>query len=104
MCNTAILRLKYEVNGIVKNAYAIDIPTDDFDGNSAEIDLSNILEDIKASLREFFKFAPLALIAIVLIALINPIFTIIKFVFSAIVCVVEFFVSILTFPFRSSNK
>ena len=39
--NTAILRIKYEINGVVKNAYAIDIPTDDFTGNAAQEDFEN---------------------------------------------------------------
>lgn len=37
--NTAIIRLKYEINGMVKNAYVIDIPTDDFTGSAANTDI-----------------------------------------------------------------
>lgn len=35
VCNTAILRLKFVTDGIVHNAYAVDTPTDDVTGNSA---------------------------------------------------------------------
>ena len=41
VCNTAILRLKFNTGGIVYNAYAVDVPTDDFTGNSAAQDSDN---------------------------------------------------------------
>lgn len=38
MSDVAILRLKFQTNGIVKNCYAVDTPTDDFFGNIADVD------------------------------------------------------------------
>ena len=73
-------------------------------GSKPEIDISKILEDIKASLRDFFKFASLALIAIVLIALINPIFTIIKFIFSVILFLINLLVTLISYPFKCLKR
>ena len=73
-------------------------------GSKPELDISKILEDIKASLREFFKFASLALIAIVLIALINPIFTIIKFIFSVILFLINLLVTLISYPFKCLKR
>lgn len=64
VCNTALLRLKYEINGIVKNAYCIDIPTDDFEGSDAEEDFG--------SLKELFeRLASLILLVLLIVVVVN---------------------------------
>lgn len=73
--NTAILRLKYQTNGIVHNAYAVDVPTDDFDGNIAEEDDPNL--DL-SKITEWFEKIMMVIGILVLLVLLNtvaPIFT-----------------------------
>ena len=82
--NTAILRITYEINGIVKNAYVIDTPTDDFFGDSAEekndgsfvdIYLSEKEQDIIIDIGKVIALVMLVVLVIVLLPYITPIFS-----------------------------
>ncbi len=64
--NTAILRLKYETNGLIKNAYAVDVPTDDFAGNTANVDIEGVFEKILMLIG--------ILILVVVFSVLSPIF------------------------------
>ena len=88
---------KYFDLGVVSNTVQ---STGSIGGSKPEIDIKTLLEDIKSALGNFFEFASLALVAILLIALINPIFVILKFIISVIRFLINLFVSILSIPFK----
>ena len=92
--------------GCVSNLVGADsIPEIDVSGGD---NVQNTLEELFAKFKELrdqiLTILTLVLCAILLIFLVNPVIKIIKFVFSVIIFVLELFVSILTFPFRSSKK
>ena len=93
--NTAVLRLKYEINGIEKNAYCIDVPTDDFSGSSAHEDNSN--EDWWEKLLALLSFIAIVLLLSPLAPIVSPI---LSTVFSLIIMVLKLVLNILTLPFR----
>ena len=95
--NTAILRLKYETNGVVRNAYAVDIPTDDFEGSDAQIDLTTF-EGI------FERIISIIMLLVLVVVIVNigvpvllPLF---KFLINAVSALLSIIVSIITLPFR----
>ncbi len=88
MCNTAILRIKYEHNGLVKNAYAVDTIKNTFTGEAAEIpndwDWKTIVK---------------ILIVIILVLLLWPIISpILKLCFEALGTVIKFVFKVLLLP------
>ena len=94
--NTAILRIKYEINGVVKNAYAIDIPTDDFTGNVAQVDIEN---------QDWWQKLMSVLMLVLLVALLGPFLTpllsvLIKVVWFAVKTALSAVVWAFGFPFR----
>jgi len=100
--DTAILRLKYEVNGIVKNAYAFDIPTSDFEGNSASYEAKDLLETIVAllGLILFFVF-----IWPILSPILSPIIsTVFNFLIKGVKIIFSIFVKIILLPFKLIGK
>ena len=80
MSDVAILRLKFQTNGIVKNCYAIDTPTDDFTGGSAEVDT-----EFEAIFEKLFMLIG-ALVLVVLAGYLLPVF---KVVLDGVVFVVS---------------
>ena len=95
--NTAILRLKYETNGIVRNAYAVDVPTDDFSGNDAQVDLTSLL-DI------FERILAIVMLLVLIIIIVNigapvliPLFNLLVKLASSAISII---ISIVTLPFR----
>ena len=81
--NTAILRLKFEINGIVKNCYAIDTPSDDFTGNSATT-------DIESKFEVMFERLIMIIGVFMLIVLIGYCLPVFKFVFEGVAAVISF--------------
>ena len=95
--NTAILRLKYEINGVVKNAYAIDVPTDDFTGSAAEVDITSVKDVFERLVSILMLLVLIVIIANVGAPLLGPVFNIIiKFVQFAF----SFVIWIVTIPFK----
>lgn len=95
VCNTAIIRLKYEINGMVKNAYAIDIPTDDFTGNAVNTDIEG-----EAWWQKIVALLLLVLLFVFITPVMSILSSIFKIIFKAIgVCLGVVF-NILTFPLR----
>ena len=91
--NTAIVRLKYEINGIVKNAYAIDVPTDDFSGNSAE-------EKIEGWFEKILKLISLLVIVLIISAVIKPLSSLLKFIGELIKTLLNVLIAIIFAPFK----
>ena len=95
--NTAILRLKYEINGVVKNAYAFDIPTDDFEGSDAQIDLTSF-EDI------FERILSIIMLLVLVIIIVNigipVLFPLFKLLVKAVSGIISIIVSIFALPFK----
>ena len=95
VCNTAIIRLKYEINGIVKNAYAIDIPTDDFTGSAVNTDIEG---------EAWWQKLVSLLLLVLLVSFISPVLSIalpiIKIIIKGIGALISVVLNILTFPLR----
>lgn len=93
--NTAIIRLKYEINGIVKNAYAIDIPTDDFTGSSVNTDIED---------EDWWQKLAALLLLVLLVSFISPVLSIalpiIKIIIKGVRFILEAVWNIFTIPIR----
>ena len=101
VCNTAILRLKYETNGIVINAYAVDVPTDDFYGSDAEVNMTSYDEILD-------RIIAIILLLVLVYAVISigaPAFNvIIKAVTKFVSFFIKLIVQILTIPLNIVTK
>ena len=96
VCDTAIIRLKYEVNGMVKNCYAIDVPTDDFIGNSAEEDFEN-----KEWWQKIVALLMLGIFVSLLGPFLSPILTaFIQLLWFAVKALFNLILWLVLFPFR----
>ena len=73
--NTAILRLKYRTGSEVHNAYAVDVPTDDFNNNT-ELNENDDFEQYKEWFEKLVMLVGI-LILVVLLGYLAPIFKII---------------------------
>ena len=93
VCNTAIVRLKYEVNGIVKNAYVIDIPTDDFTGNAADTNIEGNWEKLLGILMLIALILALSFIS-------GPVGVVVRVLWSGIKEIVKLILWILGIPYR----
>lgn len=95
--DTAILRLKYETNGIIKNAYAIDTPTDDFTGNDAYVDIPDPWDKAWEFFQMILEILSIILLIVIIAPFIGPliniVFSILKFLFNCLVF-------IITFPYK----
>ena len=93
--NTAILRLRFRTDGVVKNCYAVDKPTDEFFGESAtEPDSVNVLKKILA-------LVFLILFFVFLGPFLSPILSVVlQFLGKILRFLIRFIWKILTFPFR----
>ena len=85
------------VNGVVKNAYAVDVPTDDFSGSDAEIDLTSF-EDI------FERIVSIVMLLILVVIIFNVFLPVILPLFKLLVklasSAISIIISIVTLPFR----
>ena len=91
MSDVAILRLKFKTSGIVHNCYAVDVPTDDFTGESAEVD---------TKFEEWFEKI-LALVGIlVLVVIIGYLLPIFKALFEGLGVILKWILVIISLPFR----
>lgn len=90
--NTAILRLKYATDGIVKNCYAIDVPTNEFEGNTAEEidDIDELLEKIKVIVTVILSLLPVILLISFFPAIFNFILVIFKYLINIILIPFKF--------------
>ena len=91
MSDVAILRLKFRTSGIVHNCYAVDVPTDDFTGESAEVD---------TKFEEWFEKI-LALVGIlVLVVIIGYLLPVFKALFEGLGVILKWILVIISLPFR----
>lgn len=95
MSDVAILRLKFKTNGVVHNCYAVDVPTDDFTGNSANVD---------TKIEEFFEKIMAVLLVILIIVVLSFCFpfvsAVIKILFNGIWFIVKLLFSLVGLPIR----
>lgn len=85
--NTAILRLKYETSGIVKNCYVVDTPTDDFSGNAAVVKDEDF--DWWEWILTVLILILLALLLLVLMPILSTIFRILLLPFKLIIKLIK---------------
>ena len=91
MSDVAILRLKFKTSGIVHNCYAVDVPTDDFTGESAEVD---------TKFEEWFEKI-LALVGIlVFVVIIGYLLPVFKALFEGLGVILKWILVIISLPFR----
>ena len=107
VCDTAILRLRFETNGKQYNLLAVDTPVDDFKGNSANVPiypdwmpdwLIRFLEDPLCFFKDianFFDNAFPVIVAIVAVILIG----ILCYCFKSVWSIVKVVLKVVTFPF-----
>lgn len=99
MSDVAILRLKFKTNGITKNCYAIDTPTSDFTGNSADVD---------TKYEEWFERLSMIvglLMLVVLLGYLSPIFSILfKGLITALELIFKGVIKIISLPFKLIGK
>lgn len=81
MLDVAILRLKFKTNGVVKNCYAVDTPTSDFTGESADVD---------TEYEEMFEKMFMLIGALLIVAFVGYLLPVFKFVFEGVAAVVSF--------------
>ena len=95
MSDVAILRLKFEVNGEVKNCYAVDVPSDEFEGNIA---------DEETNFEEWFEKIMMligVLVLVVILGYLSPIFSVIfKAFITCIKWALKGIALIITAPFK----
>ena len=95
--NTAIVRIKYEVGGIVKNAFAIDVPTDDFTGGAASEEIPDPIVEL---VEKIVMILMIILAAVLVFAFWGPISLVLKLFFSGLVVVLKVFLWLLSLPFK----
>ena len=99
MSDVAILRLKFKTSGIVHNCYAVDVPTDDFTGNSANVD---------TKIEEFFEKIMAVLLVILIIVVLSFCFpfvsAVIKILFNGIWFIVKLLFSLVGLPIRLLSR
>lgn len=95
MSDVAILRLKFQTNGIVKNCYAIDDPTDDFTGGSVDVDTK--FEDL-------FEKMFMLIGMVVLVVLAGYLLPVFNFVFEGVTIVLSFPFKIMSRWFSGKNR
>lgn len=99
MSDVAILRLKFKTDGIIKNCYAIDTPTSDFTGNSADVD---------TKYEEWFERLSMIvglLMLVVLLGYLSPIFSILfKGLITALELIFKGVITIISLPFKLIAK
>ena len=94
--NTAILRLRFKVGGIEKNCYAIDVPTDDFNGNIADTEI-NSFEDLFEKMTQLISLVVMLILLVLCLPVITTFFSaLVKF----IKLIFEIIIYIITLPFR----
>lgn len=94
VCDTAILRLKFKTDGIIKNCYAIDVPTDDFTGNATDA------EDDFAQVKEWFEKILMLIAIFILVVLIGYLTPIFKTIWEVLIKVLKVIVKIILIPFE----
>lgn len=96
VCDTAILRLKFMTNGVIKNCYAVDIPTDDFTGNTALVEIEGLLEKITMLLGLVFL--------VVLLCMFPPLLNVFKYLFKVIVYVLSLPIKFIKWLLKDEKK
>ena len=91
MSDVAILRLKFKTSGIVHNCYAVDTPTDDFTGESAEVDTK-----FEEWFEKIFSLIGI-LVFVVIIGYLLPVF---KALFEGVGVILKWILVIISLPFR----
>lgn len=95
MSDVAILRLKFKINGLIKNCYAVDSPSSDFTGESSSPD---------TKFEEMFEKI-LALIGLVLLIIFIGFLTpVINLVITLLKVILKTIISIITFPFKIFSR
>ena len=96
MCDVAILELTFVTNGVVKNCYAVDVPTDDFNGEVADKEIDTMQE-------WFEKIMMLigVLVLVVILGYLSPIFSVIfKAFITCIKWALKGIALVITAPFK----
>ena len=93
--DVAILRLKFKTNGLVKNCYAVDTPTDDFTGNATDAE-KDWFEKAEKSFEKLIQLIGILLLVIIL----GFLFPLIKVLFNLIVSIFKILINVLLIPFK----
>ena len=92
MCDVAILELTFVTDGVVKNCYAVDVPTDDFEGEVADKEIN--------TMQEWFEKIMMLIGITILLVMLNFVLPIFKFIFNGIVALIKIIIYIITLPFK----
>ena len=121
MEQVAILSIEYlDKSGSTINAYAIDLPTDEFEGSSAPVgdfndwlkDVENSFEDFKKKLSDFknkaSEFLPMVLLVIIIL-FVGPyilpfIMPVLKILITGFIKIFKFVINLILVPIKALTK